>query len=292
MQLIQVQEASFKHTIYDNKRSIFENNVVDAKKVLHKEFGGKKALANYERIKRTAPNLEVLEDNLEKQLNALDDSMFEKDIFDQTQEDRELLRKSIFPELDFTGNSARDILDVKKILGNDMMEHLAEVAIQVLKTKPKNLDFVNNYLNSVVRAVQISKMPDSAENVQRVALLVYVDALVRLINCRRKTLEKTVLSNLSDYVDRDVRKKFQENFTNSKFTRQKSIIYYLVLVLISTETLEVEIESLLESVDITKTELLKYAAVVGAKVKNKTILQLQRPKMAIDLKVNKKRRKK
>lgn len=68
----------------------------------------------------------------------------------------------------------------------------------------------------------------------------------------------------------------QENMTNSKFTKQKSIIYYMILLLISTPSLEIELVDALEGVEVTKTELLKYATVIGAKVKNKTTLYIQR----------------
>lgn len=277
MKLIQVQEASFKHTVYDSKHSVFQNNIVDAKKTLHKEFGGKKALANYERTKKTAPNLEILEEALEKQLDTIDDKVFEKDIFDQSQEDRAKFRGSIFPDIDLSsGNAVRDVFTAKKLLGQDMMDHLSEMAIQVLQTDPKQLPFSNKYINGVVKELQIKKQPDAKENIERISMFIYIDALIRILNCRKRTLDNVELSRMSEQVERDARKKFtQENFANSKFTKQKSVIYYLILLLISTPSLEIELENALEGVDITKTELLKYATVIGAKVKNKTTLYIQ-----------------
>lgn len=279
MRLVQVQEASFKNIIYDSKHSIFQNNILDAKKVLHKDFGGKKALASYERIKKTAQNMEVLEETLDKQLSTIDDSVFEKDIFDQSQQDREKFQSSIFPDIDISaGSSVRDVFTAKKLLGDDMMDHLAEVAIEILQTDPDKLPFMNNYLNNVVRSLQIKKQPDAKENIERISMFIYIDALVRLIHCRKKTLDRFELSKMSTRVEQDIRKKFsiQGNSSNSTFTRQKSIIYYLILILISTETLEIELDNVLEGVDMTKTELLKYATVIGAKIKNKTTLYIQR----------------
>lgn len=279
MRLVQVQEASFKNTIYDIKHSIFQNNILDAKKVLHKDFGGKRALASYERIKKTAQNMEVLEETLDKQLSTIDDSIFEKDIFDQSQHNREKFQSSIFPDIDISaGSSVRDVFTAKKLLGDDMMDHLAEVAIEILQTDPDKLPFMNNYLNNVVRSLQIKKQPDAKENIERISMFIYIDALVRLIHCRKKTLDHFELSKMSTRVEQDIRKKFsiQGNSSNSTFTRQKSIIYYLILILISTETLEIELDNVLEGVDMTKTELLKYATVIGAKIKNKTTLYIQR----------------
>lgn len=288
MKLIQVQEASFKHTLYDSKRSVFENNVVDAKKALHKEFGGKRALASYERVKKTAPNIEVLEETLERQLEFIDDKAFETDMFDKSQAEREKMCNAIFPDIDASsGSSVRDVFTPRKLLGADMVEHLAEVAIEVLQTDPKELSFSNKYLTNNVRALQISKKPDSVRNIERISIYIYMDALMKLLNCRKTNLDYADLSSLSDRVQREVRKKFtlNGNAVNSKFTRQKSIIYYMILALISTETLEVLIEDILDGVDVNKTELLKYSTVIGAKIKNKTTLYIQKPKLSADQKL-------
>lgn len=164
------------------------------------------------------------------------------------------------------------------------MEHLKEVAIQVLKAKPDKLPFTTKYLNDCVHALQITKQPDSSENLERIAMFIYIDGLVHLLNSRKRSLDGIELSKMSNFVERDIRKKFsyQENMTNSKFTRQKGIIYYLIMLLISTDTLQIELDEALEGVDLTRTELIKYATVFGAKVKNKTTLYIQRAKLDKD----------
>lgn len=288
-QLIQVTEASFKHTLYDNKHSIFENNVVDSKKVLHKDFGGKRALASYERLKRSAPNVEVLEDTLERQLDAIaNEKFFEHDIFDQSQEERKKFSQSIFPDVDVRGGIAiRDIFNARKLLGNEIMDHLADVAVQLLQAK--QLPFVNNYLVNTVRSLQMKKNPDAKENIERISILAYVDGLIRLINNVKRSVENVELSQISAQIEHDIRKKFtiQSSFINSKFTRQKSIIYYLILILISTDSLEIDLTHVMDGVkSLAKTELLKYATVIGAKVKNKTILYISRANLDKDSKLS------
>lgn len=177
IRLIQVRETSFKHSLYDSKHSIYENNVVDAKKVLHKEFGGKKALASYERRKRTAPNVEILEETLEN-ITIDSEKFFERDVFAKSQEEREKFQNSIFPDIDTSsGNSVRDVFTGRKLLGEEMMDHLADMSIQILNTSPKDLPFCNNFLNSTVRALQFKKNPDSKENIERISALIYAGTL-------------------------------------------------------------------------------------------------------------------
>ena len=243
---------------------------------MHKEFGGKKALASYERINKTRPNVDVLEEILEKHLDSLEtDKLFEKDIFDQSQEDREKMTNSIFPDIDTSkGTSVRDVFTPRKLVGDEMMAHLSDVSIQVLQSD--TLPFVNSYLTGVVKSMQAKKQPDSSENLEKVSLMIYIDALINLINCRKKTLEKIELSKFSAQLERNIREKFslQGNQTNSKFTRQKGIIYYIILLLISTDSLKIELEHVLEGVDVSKVELLKYAGVIGAKIKDKKTLYI------------------
>lgn len=268
-----------QHTIYDSKHSKFEQNIVDAKKVLHKEFGGKKALASYERINKTKPNVDVLEETLDKHLDSLEtDKIFEKDIFDQSQDEREKFKSSIFPDIDSSkGSSVRDVFTSKKLVGEELMAHLYDVSVQLLESKPDKHLFANSYLKNVVKSIQIKKQPDSQENLEKVSLAIYCDALINLINCRKKTLENWELSKFSSQLEREIRKKFsiQGNLSNSKYTRQKGIIYYIILLLISTESLKIELDVALEGVDVSKVELLKYAAVIGAKVKDKKTLYIQ-----------------
>jgi hypothetical protein len=290
IQLVQVQEALFNHALYDSTHSIYEKNVVDVKKVLHKDFGGKKALASYERQKRSAPNVEVLEETLEKQINQIEsEKFFENDIFDQTQTEREKFQSSIFPNIDASsGNSIRDLFNASKLLGKDMMSHLSDVAIQVLQTDPKNLPFCNSYLNNSVKSIQIKKQPDSKENIERVALFIYMDALIRLINCKKNTLDAAELSKMSNTLEQELRKNFsiQGNRVNSKFTRQKSLIYYIILSLTSTDSLEIDLENVLEGLNVSKTELIKYATVIGAKLKNKSILYIHRANLNSEMKMS------
>ena len=279
LQLIEVQQASFKHTLYDNQTSAYEgNSKIDANKSLHKDFGGKKALASYERAKRTAPNIEILEETLEKQLNTIDSEKFENDAFDMIQEERKKLTEGIFPDIDVStsGKSVREIFSVKKLLGSEMVDHLADKAVEILQADLKTVSFVNSYLKEAVKSIQNQKQPDSPQNIERVSIFIYLDSLIRLIGQRKKTLDASQLSKISIHVGREVAKKFsmQGNLSNSKFTRQKSIIYYLILILISTDSLSIDLDNVLEGVDLSKTELLKYAAVIGAKLKgNKFYIQ-------------------
>jgi hypothetical protein len=227
--------------------------------------------------------VDVLEETLDRHLDSMDtDKLFDKDIDEQTTEERDRLKSSLFPDLDISkGTAVREVFKSRKLLGEDMMSHLFDVSIQVLQSKPEQLPFVNTYLKSVVKSVQTMKQPDSEANLEKVSLIIYIDALINLINCRKRTLDNVELSKFSATLERNIREKFslQGSMTNSKFTRQKGIIYYIILQLISTDSLMIPLENVLEGVNLSKAELLKYAVVIGAKVRGKTMLYIENAKL-------------
>lgn len=274
IKLFQVAQASFKNVLYDNDRSIFQQNIVDANKILNKEFSGKKGANAYERKTRSTANTSLLENTIEGSVDAIaTDSLFAKDIFDKTQEERDEFRNSIFPKFkNFTlGQGVRELFDLKNLIGDEMVEHLAEVAIETLNMNVKQFPFQNIYIKTTMQDIQNCKAPDSDVNIKKASTLIYADALLRMIGqsgSRTRILEPNVVSPLSFQLGRDIITNFtQETNSSSKFSLQKSIIYYTILMLLSTEKLEIAFEDLLDNVQLSKNELMKYAQIIGCKTK-------------------------
>lgn len=274
IKLFQVNQASFKNVLYDNDRSMFEQNVVDANKILNKEFSGKKGANAYERKARSTANTSLLENTIESSVDAIaTDSLFAKDIFDKTQEERDEFRNSIFPQLkNFSvGKGVRELFDLKNLIGDEMVDHLAEVAVETLNMTVKEFPFKNSYIKSTIQEIQNCKAPDSDENIKKASTLIYADALLRMIGesgSRTKFVDPKIISPLSFQLGRDVVRNFtQETKSSSKFSLQKSIIYYTILMLLSTERLEIAFEDILDNVKLSKNELMKYAQIIGCKTK-------------------------
>lgn len=272
--LIQVTQASFTHILYENNRSMFEQNVVDANKLLHKEFSGKKGAASYDRKARSIANTSILENTIETTVEALDtDALFAKDIFDKSQEDRDEFRNSIFPQIkNFSiGKGVRELFTINNLIGNDIVEHLSEVAVEVLNTESKKWKFTNSYIKTILEIIQRSKSPDSQQNITKASLLIYADALTTIISKRARRFKDLDPKNISPFsyrLGQDVIANFTENSrTASKFSMQKAIIYYTILMILSTEKLEISFEDLLDNVSLAKNELMKYAQIIGCKVK-------------------------
>lgn len=219
-------------------------------------------------------NTSLLENTIENTVEAIDtDALFAKDIFDKTQEKRDEFRNSIFPQIkNFSiGKGVRELFNINNLLGDDIVEHLAEVAIEVLNTPSNKWLFKNTYIKTMMEFIQSSKEPDSEPNIKKASMMIYADALTKLFGKFKKSskeLKPDNISSISSRIGQDIIAKFTENSqTVSKFSKQKAIIYYTILMLLSTEKLQISFEDLLDNVSLPKNELMKYAQIIGCKVK-------------------------
>lgn len=273
IKLIQVEQASFKHILYDDTRSSFEQNILDTQKILAKEFAGKKGTIAYERGLRTKVNSSILEDSVDKMLTTMEvDKFFENDILEQTPEEQDKFRDYIFPKIDtdsVEGKSVREIFTVNNLIEGDVIEHLLEIAVDILNMEPKKLPFTNKYLKHAVMLIQGSKQPESEDNLKKMALLIYAESLVTLINNRQKNIITKELLKFSNQLMNDIKKKFFNPGSRqiSTYTRQKSIVFYVLISLLISDSLEVNLNNILDSVNLSKKELMKYASVMGCKTK-------------------------
>lgn len=239
--LIQVNQGNFKSQHYDEDNSKFKHNIVD-QKILHRKFGGKKALANFEKREKTTVNVEVLSEAIEKTLDNIGEHFFEDDIFDKDQVEREKFANAIFPTMVGTTKNPRELYTLETLIGEATITNLESPAYALLETAPSKLPFINTYLTNMVKEIQVSKEPDTPFNIRKVIICIYTDALIRLINTKHSAISKAELSLISADLEKEIKKKFiqtQVKQAKSKYTEQKSIIYYLLLSLLGSDTLEV-----------------------------------------------------
>jgi len=247
---------------------------LDTAKILAKEFAGKKGAIAFERSQRTKVNSSILEDSVDKMMTTVDtDKFFEDDIFEHTLDDRNKFRDYIFPRINLDdsteGKSVREIFTVSNLVGDEMIEHLSEIAIDILNIEPKSLPFTNKFIKNAVISVQNSKAPESDENLKKMSMLIYAESLISLINNKSKFVNSSELMKFSNQLAQDISKKFfiAGSKQASNFTRQKSIVFYVLLTLLCSDSLEVSLNDILDSVDLSKKELIKYAFVIGCKTK-------------------------
>ncbi|CAO1421726.1 unnamed protein product [Diamesa tonsa] len=286
--LVQVMQGNFKSQHYDDDNSKFKHNILD-QKILHRKFGGKKALAKFEKREKTTVNVEVLAEAIEKTLDNIGENFFEEDIFDKDQAERVKLANEIFPTMIGTTKNPREVYTLEALIGDAMITNLESPAYALLETAPSKLPFINTYLTDIIKAIQVSKEPDTPFNIRKVITCIYTDALIRLINTKHSAISTAELSLISADLEKEIRKKFiqaQVKQAKSKYTEQKAIIYYLLLTLLASDNLEVHLDHVIEGLNVSKKTIMKYAAVFGGRVKRNQFLYLSPTNMdpAVNLK--------
>ncbi|KAG5671347.1 hypothetical protein PVAND_001550 [Polypedilum vanderplanki] len=270
--LIQVQKADFRNVLYDNKRSIYENNVVDKRK-LYKEFGGKKAMASFDRQNQSqTQNSSILENTVDKVLQNVDiDKILDSSTLENEKE------FSIFPEIkeDIEGKDVREIFTLDILFGAEIVEHMNEIALEALASPIDQLDFKNNHLKKTAASLQLSKQPE--KNVNEMIMLLYAKILMKLINFRQKYFEiSRELKNVSPRLQQNILSIFFINGSNeySNYTKQKATVFYIILMLLTTKSLTIDLYDLLDGVVMSKREIFKYASIIGCKKSNGEKLSL------------------
>ena len=205
--LVQVMQGNFKSQHYDDDNSKFKHNILD-QKILHRNFGGKKALAKFEKREKTTVNVEVLSEAIEKTLDDIGKDFFEDDIFDKDQAKREIFANAIFPTMVGTSKNPREIYTLDALIGEATITNLESPAYALLETAPSKLPFINSYITNIVKEIQVSKEPDTPFNIRKVITCIYADALIRLINTKHSAINKAELSLISADLEKEIRKKF------------------------------------------------------------------------------------
>lgn len=115
---------------------------------------------------------------------------------------------SMFPIVNPNAKTVREKYSLTNMISADVLEHLNKVSVEVLNSDVDQLPFMNSYLKRRVREVQMSK--GSIENLDIVKMCIILDALIRLINIKKFTLEKLELSKFSERVEIEIREKFAQ----------------------------------------------------------------------------------
>jgi hypothetical protein len=216
IRLIQVEEASLKSTHYDIEEERTRPMPTMDKETMLREFGGKNAIRYLDRVSRMKPNIDVVVDVLEKTVDQVDETLFKNDVLAMNGEDQEKLKNSIFPVVNKNAKSIREMYSLTSLIPNEVLEHLNVIAIEILKTDLDTVPFVNDYLKNCVKSVQLSKEPDSQENLNRVKMCLYADGLIRLINVKNPVLDKLELSKIAERIEIDIKERFAQADTKKK----------------------------------------------------------------------------
>uniref|UniRef100_A0A182VTZ1 DNA-directed RNA polymerase I subunit RPA49 n=1 Tax=Anopheles minimus TaxID=112268 RepID=A0A182VTZ1_9DIPT len=167
-----------------------------------------------------------------------------------------------------------NLYDAQKVIGADEWRILTQPAQTLLKISVENLQMANSYLENKVKAVMQSSDASSEQNLAIVRTCIYMDVLAKLAGRKAYLLLKEEsLSPFAKGLNDPIRKAFlqhvqrfsKKTYQATKYTRTKTLLYYLALVFALEGRDVVPLRLIHQSLEIPRKELINYATMVGAR---------------------------
>ncbi|XP_021694575.1 uncharacterized protein LOC110674739 [Aedes aegypti] len=279
MRLIQLEECTMLNSCYDDNKNKFQEE--ESSLTLMRKFGGKMAIRALERIERSSSNIDVMSESIEHTVTKYDDDQFTEDkAFAKMKVEGELILASMKPPRNPEAKTPAEVYRLQDMLSKMVLDNLRTVGLGLLEKEPETLEFANVYLTNKVKAALQSKEPDSDENVRTLQICLYMDALCRLLGSHGSNFDKISCSPFSNDLYREIKQNFsqvnQHKPTKTKYTVHKALTYYLALAFM-LENGVLNVDQVHGGLNITKNDLLKFAAFVGGSynsVKNSLTLRM------------------
>lgn len=284
MRLIQLEPCTMLHCCYDDNSNKFQTATDEIDLAEQRKFAGKVGQRALDRITRSGRNLDVLNETIQDTVQKFDNERFADDNkFAKTKLEGELILGSIKPPRNLKANTPAEMYQLEDMVSLAILLHLRKVALELMEKDPGTLVLANVYLTNKVKAALQSKEPDSDENIQVILICLVMDALCRLLELRTRSLPQVTLSSFSSQLDAEVKRKFSQinhhKQLKTKYTEHKALTHYLALAF-ALENCVLSVDQIHAGLSIAKSDLLKFAAFLGAtynSTKNTLTLRMTDP---------------
>ncbi|XP_005184572.2 uncharacterized protein LOC101892391 [Musca domestica] len=292
MTIIPIDQVNFKNTIYGELDQIKKSNLSDqvTKMTLLKKFGGRKASRYVNDQEQMRMDIVVVEDSLNQTVN---ESMLdnEEEVVDNTK-----YFDSIRPPCNKNADKISDIYQLSDVVPTELMDRLDEEAKTVYQTNIDQIPISSEYLKKLIVDIQQGTL--SAENLERIKIILYMDCLLNLIKSRVRSLKKAELSKISEKIENNVRDRFADpnssvSGSRTVFSTEKALCYFIVMALLVSGNYQTDAAVLSQDLNAPRAKIMKYAHIVYALPKSRSsTLTLKAPKNVPPLPTKFSRRKK
>ncbi|XP_063704541.1 uncharacterized protein LOC134833962 [Culicoides brevitarsis] len=274
IRFVEVEQCSVMSEHHVMPTVLSDTQPIDVRSLLYKNFGSKSAARAMDKKEKTEFNVDVLKDKLDTSVLDVDDSV----LLDEST----LVDEDIRPPQNKDATKIADVYKVEEIIPKKILANLEKPALTLFETKPLHMPITLPFLLNCIKEVQMSKEPDSDENIKKLKICLYLDALGNVLNTKSKFMSKIEISKLSEQLSKHIKETFTNDMRHdirNRFTEQKAICYYLVLACLLSKNLEVNVENATEGLNLSKVELAKYVSYIGATYKTKSgLIQIKLPR--------------
>uniref|UniRef100_A0A182PNQ6 DNA-directed RNA polymerase I subunit RPA49 n=1 Tax=Anopheles epiroticus TaxID=199890 RepID=A0A182PNQ6_9DIPT len=233
-------------------------------------------------------NMSVMEEKLERTLaeTVLKESpaatalTAEGGDTDQAGSIGDVMQRELHAIANTSAKSLADLYRAERLIGADEWRNLLEPARQLLQLPAEELQMANAYLENKVKAAMQSSEPMDEQNLATARTCLYMDVLSRLMGRKGYQLAsgRGSLSPFTRVLDGPIRQGFlqpvrRETSTRdqvTKYTRIKALMYYMALAFAMEGRDRMDVQTLHQSLEVPREQLLLYGRIVGARHYPKT----------------------
>ncbi|XP_031637778.1 uncharacterized protein LOC116350183 isoform X3 [Contarinia nasturtii] len=290
VKLVEVSESSMMSYIYkccfqqESKLSNVQSDMhtENARRILFKEFGGKKAIQVLDRKEKMKINVDVVKEQLDKTLLELDinqSTKEHKDEFDEVKEQQDNVLEEMLPKVNKDAIKLTDVYCLENLIQLDILDSLKADAINLLKASHDDIPIRPIFLKIKIQSIQRARIPDEIENLRKIEICIYIDALISFLKQINQVHLNSVvrlkpLSKITSKLDSHIKKKFAQpnivKLTKTNYVIHKTTLYIIVLSLLISERLEIDIQHIIEEIGVSKTSLLKILSSTAVRPKAKS----------------------
>lgn len=202
IRFVEVEQCSVLSEHYVTPQQQSDTLPIDVRSLLYKNFGSKSAARAMDKKEKTQFNVDILKDKLDTSVLDVDDSVLMDESVAVDEEIRPVQNKD--------ATKVEDLYKVEEIIPKKILANLEKPALALLETKPIHLPFTLPFVLNGIKEVQMSKEPDSAENMRKLKICLYLDALGNVLNTKSRFMSKIEISKMSDQLSKHIK----EAFTN------------------------------------------------------------------------------
>lgn len=288
IRLVEVNQCTMLSQHFDrftaSTGQITGRNLEDVQKMSLDTFGSKRAKRMFGQRAKNNYNPDLVKDQLEATLAEHQNKEPEvEDEFDKKRMMGELFLESRLPKVNKTATKLSEIYQLDDLIDMSLFNRMDEEALAVLNIEDFSKDFKIPFIIDALNAIKRSKEPDSSQNLTKVKVCIYLDALINFLVGikRRSNMKREDFSFVTTKVEADIRSKFvnphDQKHDRSKYTLHKISSYIIVLSFFISDSKEVSMDEMMQALQSSKVDVLKICSSIAVKYRNTTnklVLQL------------------
>ncbi|XP_055903282.1 uncharacterized protein LOC129939330 [Eupeodes corollae] len=277
VRILPIDQVKLINQVYEEKQNtVFAAlSKQTAKETAMRVFGGRKDVRSLNNRERNNVSIDVFREQLESTVDKSEVTETPEEVVNT-----DVIIDTIRPKFNKDATNLPNVYNIYDVIPQELLDRLDEEVSVLMTTDIDDIPISSEFLKKYI--LQLKTGPKSNQVNLNMKIIIYMDALLKLITSRVKRLKKFELSQITEKVENDIRERFTTGIDNSAIrtttTNEKAICYFLVLAFLLTEDFQLDMNVLSSELGMSKVKIAKYANLICAVPKARSnFLQMRLP---------------